>query len=503
MPARKPRRRLSHSVRAMSTHRTPVRAAAAAASALCLAVGCSGPPSSPVASETPRYAGPAITLTLGTDDSPGVPSADQISHFAAEVATLSGGKVTIEPIWHAEGDDHPTDWDQAVAAMVRAGKLDLALGPTWAWDVLGVTSFRPLQAPFLVDSDALVAKVVTDPDLPARLMSGLTAADVAGISLWPEGLRHPFGFAKPLVKPTDYAGTTIRSARSKAITELFQALGAATSAKEPNAKTMAGVQGEFALSPNGIGVANVTFFPKVNVLYANANSYAGLDDSARRVLGLAAETTQRWAIEQASDVRSGSDFCADGGTIIHANDRDVAALRAATAKVAEAIAVESGNGEVVRAIGQLKSAVAAVQPAEACAGQEELADHEPGPAEAALNGTYRFTLSRTDFSAADKSASQAHNNAGVQTFTLADGKAQFRLDPSEHAYDDREGEDRAEGTYRVNGSAITFRFPSFDNEVDRLLFEVQDNGDLKMTMVKTTDPLVEFLMTAKPWKKIR
>ena len=123
----------------------------------------------------------AVTLTIGTDDSPGVPSADQIQHFAKQVAELSDGKILIEPRWHAEGDDHPTDWDQAVAAMVQEGELDLALGPTWAWDELDVTTLQPLQTPFLVDSDDLVADIVEDEELSGQLMSGLEEAGVVGV----------------------------------------------------------------------------------------------------------------------------------------------------------------------------------------------------------------------------------------------------------------------------------------------------------------------------------
>ena len=110
--------------------------------------------------------------------------------------------------------------------------------------------------------------------------------------MWPEGLRHPFGFERPLSSPKDYAGETIRSSKSHASTMLFNALGAKTSPVEPNAETMAGVQGEFVLSPNGIAVANVTFFPKVNLLYANADTYAGLTDEQRSVLADAAVATR-------------------------------------------------------------------------------------------------------------------------------------------------------------------------------------------------------------------
>jgi len=487
----------------MNARRTRICVALVAATTT-LAAGCS----SSGGSDTPAaasYAGAPVTLTIGTDDSPGAgaPSADQISHFAAEVDRLSAGKITIEPKWHAEGNDHPTDWDQAVAAMVQKGDLDLALTPTWAWDVLGVTSLKPLQAPFLVDSDDLVASVVSDKDVSHQLMAGLSDAGVEGISLWPEGLRHPFGFDKPLISPEDYQGETVRSGKSAAITQMFHALGAKTSAAEPDATTMVGSQAEFVLSPNGIGAANVTFFPKVNLLYANSARYASLDPEARQVLAAAATGTQRWVIERTDDVAAAQAFCADGGTLVRASDGQLAALRRATALVARDVAAEPGNAATIDSIGKLKSGIGVVDTPATCGGAK-LARHEPGKAESKLNGTYRFTLTKKGFLDAGLGEESAFHNAGVQTYALKDGKVHYRLDPSEHEFGkDPGGPDEADGTYQVDGDILTFLFPVYNNEVDRVLFRVGDNGKLTLTAVDVPEKSVEFSITSEPWEKIR
>lgn len=487
----------------MNITRSHVGGALGAALLVLTAVGCS--PSveadKPVTPKSSPYAGDALTLTLGTDDSPGVPSADQITHFAAEAARLSDGKITIEPQWHAQGDGHPLDWDQAVAAMVQDGELDMALGPTWAWDVLDVTSLQPLQTPFLVDSDSLVEAIVQDEDLVTRLMSGLEEAGVTGLALWPEGLRHPFGFDRPLTRPEHYAGQTIRSARSRAISQLFDALGAETSPREPNAETMAGAQGEFALMPNGIATGNVTFFPKVNLLYVNAATYASLDGEAIEVLTEAASTTQAWAIEQTSDVAAGEAFCADGGTVVAARADDLVRLVKATEPTVDAIAKAPGNESTIEAITRLKEAVPTDETASTCTG-EEVRRHKPGPAEAALNGTYRYVMQPKDFREAGRSESQIYHNAGVLTYTLEDGKVRFRLDPSEHEFNkDPAGPDETDGTYQVDGKVLTFWFPAY-NEVDRMMFETSGDGDLSMTPLDFPDADVEHLMTSKVWEKI-
>jgi TRAP-type C4-dicarboxylate transport system substrate-binding protein len=451
----------------------------------------------------PSYSGPAITLSIGTDDSPGVPNADEIVHFVDTVKDLGGGKITIEPKWHADGDGH-LDWDQQVAAMVQSGRLDLALGPTWAWDVLHVKSFEPLQSPFLIDSDALVAAVITDKALPDQLMSGMPAAGVTGLSLWPEGLRHPFGFDGPVLAASDYHGKTVRSPESAATTAIFKALGAKTTAEEPDATTMVGIQSEYAYSPNGTGAANVTFFPKVNVLYANAESYGKLDDSTKHVLAAAAAETQKWAIDRTDDVKSGAAFCDDGGTLVHASADDVAGLVAATKPVAETIA--SAHPDVIADIAALKQKYPRAGTAGACAPTVAVTTHAPGAAESALNGTYRFTVSAQDFQQAGLPTNAAINNAGVQTFVLKNGKVHFTLDPSGHEFHPAgtNQPDEVDGTYQIDGEQLTFWFPAYDNEMDRFRFSVTDGGDLKLSLLETTgeEAGIDLLMAGKVWERI-
>ncbi len=449
------------------------------------------------------YGGPAITMTIGTDDSPGVPNADEIGHFVQTVKSLSNGKITVEPKWAADGDGH-LDWDQQVAKMVQNGKLDLALGPTWAWDVLKVKSFEPLQSPFLVDSDALVAAIVSDPDLSGKLMAGLSDAGVTGLALWPEGLRHPFGFEGPLLAAGEYRGKTMRSPESLASTAIFKALGAKTTAKDPDATSMVGIHSEYAYSPNGTGAANVTFFPKVNVLYANAAGYEKLDDAAKQVLAAAAAETQTWAIDRTDDVKSGTAFCDDGGTLVHASADDVASLVAATKPVAEAI--ESAHPDVIADISALKQKLPDAGTADACAPKATVTSHAPGSAEAALNGTYRFTITAEDFEQAGLSAGTAINNAGVQTFVLKDGKVHYALDPSGHEFHPAGSNqpDEVDGTYQIDGEQLTFWFPAFENEMDRFRFSATDSGDLKLTLLETTGKAddLDLLMAGKIWERI-
>jgi TRAP-type transport system periplasmic protein len=121
--------------------------------ALLAASACGAPPTgSPPATEESK------TLRIATDGEPGRPAAAQIEEFARRVKETSGGKVLIEPVWKAVGEDKD-DWDQAVARGVIAGDFDMGLIPDRAWDTEGASSFAALHAPFLVTSNSLMAKV--------------------------------------------------------------------------------------------------------------------------------------------------------------------------------------------------------------------------------------------------------------------------------------------------------------------------------------------------------
>ena len=154
-----------------------------------------------------------------------------INEFARQVDELSGGSMRIESVWNAGPPDTPTiddyiAWDQYVARRVVSGEIDMGMIPARAWDTEGVTTLRALFVPFLVDSDALVAEIVTDAELTADMLAGLDGAGITGLALLPESLRHVFSFGEPLLTPDDFAGTIIRAPYSATTYALFEALGA-------------------------------------------------------------------------------------------------------------------------------------------------------------------------------------------------------------------------------------------------------------------------------------
>jgi TRAP-type C4-dicarboxylate transport system substrate-binding protein len=357
---------------------------------------CAGPastsPAAPASQGT--KAGPMaapVTLRIGTRDGPDRPAGVQITEFAKRVAAASDGSLRIEPVWAAV-DDGPS-WDQRVARLVIKDTLDMGLIPTRAWDTEGVTSLRALSAPFLITSESLAAKVVTS-DLADQLLAGLDHANVVGLSLFPEGLRHPYGFGDPLLGPATYAGQTIRAPASAMSSAMFAALGAQLTDADIDQAAQAGMESEYAFKPSGIATGNVTFFVKINSLVISKAAFDRLTDQQRDTLRQAADQTQAWVIENAyADAERAAEFCQGGSSIVAATDAEIAELEAAVAPVYAELEQDTATKGALDAIRAIKATVGPVS-APTCDGSV------PVPSQAAeatpIDGVYRATFTLAD-----------------------------------------------------------------------------------------------------------
>ena len=160
---------------------------------------------------TRQVTGPSLVLRLATPDRRTDATGPQVAHFAEEVSRRSGGSIRIDPVWDVTPDG-AHDWDQTVARGVADGTWEMGLVPGRAWDVLGVDSLRALNTPFLITSQAALRSVL-DSDLRGDLLAGLPAAGVTGLDLFPDQLRHPFGYDRALLGADDYTGQSIRRRR--------------------------------------------------------------------------------------------------------------------------------------------------------------------------------------------------------------------------------------------------------------------------------------------------
>ena len=234
---------------------TTFKVLVAAAAASVALVGCSsGSAGDKVAGDKAGGDAAPVTLQLGTPDQQGFPASDDLEHFAATVNRLSSGRVQVEIMWETQGPG-VSRFDQRVAEMVRDGEVDMALVPARAWDELGVTTLQALQAPFLIDSDALMSKVATS-DLADEMLAGLDAAKLQGLALWPESLRHPVGFKRPFLSLADFKGAKVRAPLSEVSFELLRALGAEPVDLSGEALTQAAHTGELAGAESSLPLAS-------------------------------------------------------------------------------------------------------------------------------------------------------------------------------------------------------------------------------------------------------
>jgi TRAP-type C4-dicarboxylate transport system substrate-binding protein len=381
---------------------------------------------------------PTITLRLATMEGRGAPYTDTVEEFARQVADRSGGELRIKIIWGGAAGTYGPRAEQDVAALVQSGKLASALIPTRAWDELGVTSLQALQAPFLVSSDHLVEQIVQS-ELADEMLSGLDKAGVVGLTLIPEGLRHPVSFSRPFVTTEDFAGAKIRAPLSKASYRLLEALGTKPvdiccdefSQAVANG-SITGAESAFVLVGNlpspGTFTANITFYPKVNAIVMNDNAFNRLSDEQREILRTAAGETLRQTLRNApSEAESAALYCRNGGTIAFASDADIAALEQAAQPLYEALEADAQTKELIRQIRRMKEQLSGGRDPlpKACApasgGAVPTTPSGPAPSQFP-EGVYRADLPPEYLIQKGMDPVTAHQLGGIRTLTFENGR---------------------------------------------------------------------------------
>ena len=381
--------------------------------------------------------GSPIVLRLGTVDTSDRPAGVDLEHFAASVKRLSGGGIAVEIVWGAAQTNRG---EQDVAELVRSGKLDAGLVATRAFDVEGVTSLRALQAPFLIDGQALLDRVVTSP-LAAEMLAGMRPFGVTGLALLPSDLVHPFGFGRALLAPADFTGARVRVPISAVSYSLWRALGAKPVFLNGDAYNLAVRKGRIDgaewylelgdILPAGGGpttaTANVTLYPKVNALVVNSKVYASLTDRQRTVLRRAAADTLGYVVRtNVSEASAAASFCKSGGAIVVSSRADLAALERAVEPVYSVLERDRPTRRLIEQVRDLKSRVPANPAIAPCGRAQSRAAASPaGQAQAGRtipDGVYRKEITEQELLAAGVSKTDARGNYGLHTLTIKDGR---------------------------------------------------------------------------------
>jgi TRAP-type C4-dicarboxylate transport system substrate-binding protein len=484
--------------------------AAIALLVLAVGAGCSG-------GDKAGGSGGFVTLRLASDDLPDTAASQQIKEFARRVRRLSDGRLRIRIDWEANGSGtkHPRGFDQKTAQKVMDGRYTLATVPARAWDVLGVTSLQALQAPFLVNSDALLDKIASDP-VAEKMLTGLDDVGVVGLALWPEALRHPVGFGHPLRSLADFAGKGIRAPRSELTWKMLRALGARPldfvgdeMGPAIDSGQLSGAESQIdrvrGLPRPGIVTANVTFFPKANTIAANRAAFDRLTDDQRETLRNAAAATLRHVVaSRETDVEAARSACAVGIQIVVASDADIRGLVRATRPVVARLERDDGTRRSIQRIVALRETVSRSRPAIAPCGRPSspTARAKAGGSPATLppDGVYRALISPNEFLRVGVDAGSAQNSSGLFTLALRGGRISWTI---------KGQPDVCAGRYFLSKGTVRFVMdnPSpCGSGAGNWIFSARwrsDDGGIRFTNVQgSDDPAFLRVAWARLWKRI-
>jgi TRAP-type C4-dicarboxylate transport system substrate-binding protein len=147
----------------------------------------------------------------------------EVNGVAQRVSRLSQGtlRIVVKPRWRYG----QADYASGLIDDVRTGREDLGAAESSAWDSVGVSSFRALGAPLLIDSYPLQAQVLESSMIP-EMLRGLRPLGLVGIGVLPGQLPRPLGVRRPLLGRSDFAGARIGVQQSLVGDQALRLLGA-------------------------------------------------------------------------------------------------------------------------------------------------------------------------------------------------------------------------------------------------------------------------------------
>jgi TRAP-type C4-dicarboxylate transport system substrate-binding protein len=359
-----------------------------------LATGCDGRPG--VDKAGPKPVAPVVLTLANHEQGP-----EDVHAWADAVRRLSNGSVRIRVVnnWR----DLDLGFERRTLGDVRSGRVALAKVAARAYDTVGVASFQPLVAPFLIDSSALMSRVLSGP-VAQRALAGTAPLGLVGLTLLPGELRRQVGVTRPLMRPSDFRGARIAVREGAVEAATYRALGA-DPVELPAGSSLASVDGTElpleVLSDNPAVrdvrtlATNIVLWPKPMTIVINADRFASLTNPQQQALrdaGPATFAAQMKLISERDDYARRR-LCRIGTPFAHARSDDLAALRAAVEPVYVQIERGAGNAVALREIEAIKEH--APPDAPACEPGETSAAAPVGRT-TAIDGTYRTSFTKQE-----------------------------------------------------------------------------------------------------------
>lgn len=428
--------------------------------AVVLLAGCGGSGSDKAGGTRSHVV--VLTLADGEDD------VSNAQPFASAVRQFSNGtlRIVIKSPWRPNDQRYETD----LIKDVEAGRAQMGVTASRAFDTVGIDSLQALQAPFLIDSIALERKVLAS-DIRQRMLDGIERSGLVGLAILPGPLRRPLGSADSFRSASDFRGRKIGIRASMATAATLRALGAVPVVlpRDNNTSRLAGAEGHLvnfdeALPLRGATITgNIDFAPRPNVIFISRRTFESLTTAQRGVLIRAAARVQMTEAVYQPDDGAAQDLCRRGIKIVAASATDLAGLRAAVRPVYAALESNPSTRAFIQQITSIRDAVGGSPDAATCTTPAEAAGTTP--AVTRLDGEWQVIYTRSQFLAAGaQSGENIPGNWG--RFSLTFDRGHF----SDIGPDVGPENGPASGKYVVNGDEITFyrtdhAYPGSDTEI--------------------------------------
>jgi len=435
--------------------------------------------------------------------------------FADDVHAQSHGalKIRIEDSWRPNDRYYQSD----LIKDVRAGRAQLGMTVSWAFDRVGIGNFRALQAPFLIDSYPLEQKVMSS-DIPAKMLAGLQHSGLVGLGIAPGSLQRPLSYSAPLLGASSYQGARVGISPSDISDSLFRALGASPVVPERYhaGDILTGLAGIEATAtgisagldtPGATLTSNVVFGPRPQVLFMNRHTFEGLTAGQRRELARAAAAMDRDSgIWQRSDAAAMGDLCRRQFTVVTASNADLAGLLAAARPIYQRLESDPQTEALISQITSMRTAMGGASQSATCpqagtAGSSGATANLP-------EGTWQVTYTEPELAAAGEGPGgldPGEGNWGSFTLTLGNSQWVLRLTGGDPAAAPNNLVDS--GTYVVTGDKINFYrhdhdYPSSDTEVWGPYIWSAYRGTLTFKRDGWTAGWGPVGLVVKPWQQI-
>ena len=161
----------------------------------------------------------------------------QVQAYAAEVEKQSHGSLRLHfnDVWR-KGE---VDFEKHTLEDVMSRPMLGAWVGVRSFDLIGVTSFQPLVAPLLVDSQLVQDRIFSE-GIPLEMARGLQGHGLVAVAVLPGPMRKVLGVRKPFREPVDFRGTVLGIQGGEIQEATATALGA-TFTRMPSGAGLAGV----------------------------------------------------------------------------------------------------------------------------------------------------------------------------------------------------------------------------------------------------------------------